>query len=323
MAQQYAPHDQAAFRLFGRTATTTTTWYIDQTAPAGSDRRRSSPCAADAGAVTTTSSRADSNPRRSGRRRRTGWQGRSSRPSGRSTTTSTSRAGRRHAPDVRLPVGRTRSRAMNSSLIGQVGGEFQARADQLANLASSGAASMAGATDAAVASGNQAIANAGVAPPVTVGGPVGAPGIAGSTRAGSSSTTAALSGSRRSKRGGYAKAGWPDRSSAEPPRYAGGAGRVHVGDGAGQLSEGECDQDPRPGRPDVAMNTSAAPGQPAAGHRLPEPDRCRVPAGHDEGVRAEGQAAGRQNTQWQQEFTEKQRQFNKSLTETIGATTFR
>jgi hypothetical protein len=73
--------------------------------------------------------------------------------------------------------------AMNAGLIGQVGGQYQAGADQLSALASAGAAQMSGATDAAVAGGNAALSNVGM-PGVTVGGPVGAPGIAGPTQAG-------------------------------------------------------------------------------------------------------------------------------------------
>jgi hypothetical protein len=52
--------------------------------------------------------------------------------------------------------------AMNSSLIGQVGGQYQAGADELSALASSGAASMAASTQGAIDSAMQATSNVGM-----------------------------------------------------------------------------------------------------------------------------------------------------------------
>src|SRR5262245_59320255 len=76
-----------------------------------------------------------------------------------------------------------RAAEANAGLIGLVGAGYQEGADQLNALASAGAGMMAGATEGAVASANAALGNVGM-PGVTVGGPVGGPGLAGATQAG-------------------------------------------------------------------------------------------------------------------------------------------
>lgn len=73
--------------------------------------------------------------------------------------------------------------AMNASLIGQVGGYYQQGANQLSDMAAGLTGQAAGATEAATGAANAAAANVGM-PGVTVGGPVGGPGLAGPTQAG-------------------------------------------------------------------------------------------------------------------------------------------
>ena len=104
---------------------------------------------------------------------------------------------------------------MNAGLIGQVGGEYQAGADQLSKLAAAGSASMSGATDAAVASANQATSNVGM-PGVTVGGPVGGPGLAGPTQAGVENYRGGTLGAQLLQNaGGFAEAGMAGQIGAQ------------------------------------------------------------------------------------------------------------
>jgi hypothetical protein len=105
--------------------------------------------------------------------------------------------------------------AMNASLIGQVGGQYQAGADQLSQMASAGAASMAAGTQGAVDSANAAAANVGM-PGVTVGGPVGQPGLAGPTQAGVESYYGGtIPAQMLGNAGGYASAGMAGQISAQ------------------------------------------------------------------------------------------------------------
>src|SRR5262245_50057572 len=73
--------------------------------------------------------------------------------------------------------------AMNAELIGRVGSEYSGAAGEISGLAGSLGAAMAGATAADVAAANQSMAQSGNVN-VTVGGPVGSPGIAGEQQAG-------------------------------------------------------------------------------------------------------------------------------------------
>src|SRR5215831_4750410 len=96
---------------------------------------------------------------------------------------------------------------MNAGLIGQVGQQYQAGADQLAALGSPLAAQMSGATQAEVASANAAGANVG-APAVSEGGGAGTPGIAGPGQAAVETYRGAtLPGQAMANAGGYAQAG--------------------------------------------------------------------------------------------------------------------
>jgi hypothetical protein len=105
---------------------------------------------------------------------------------------------------------------MNASLIGQVGGQYQAGADQLSAMAGGLTGMAAGATGGDVAAGNAAIANAGAAPPVTVGGPVGQAGIAGDTQAGVENYYSGTLGAQQLQNaGGYAQAGAAGQISAQ------------------------------------------------------------------------------------------------------------
>lgn len=105
---------------------------------------------------------------------------------------------------------------MNASLIGQVGGQYQAGADQLSAMASGLTGMAAGATGGDVAAGNAAIANAGAAPPVTVGGAVGQAGIAGDTQAGVENYyTGTLGSQQLQNAGGFAQAGAAGQISAQ------------------------------------------------------------------------------------------------------------
>jgi hypothetical protein len=105
--------------------------------------------------------------------------------------------------------------AMNSSLIGQVGGQYQAGADQLSQMASAGAAQMAAGTQGAVDAANAASANVGM-PGVTVGGPVGAPGLAGPQQAGVESYYGGtIPAQMLGNAGGYAQAGMAGQISAQ------------------------------------------------------------------------------------------------------------
>jgi hypothetical protein len=105
--------------------------------------------------------------------------------------------------------------AMNASLIGQVGGQYQAGADQLNAMAAGGAGMMAGATAESVAAANNALGNVG-APALSVGGPVGAPGIAGAAQAGVESYRGGtLPAQMLQNAGGYAQAGFAGQLSSQ------------------------------------------------------------------------------------------------------------
>jgi hypothetical protein len=105
--------------------------------------------------------------------------------------------------------------AMNASLIGQVGGQYQAGADQLNAMAAGGASMMAGATAADVAAANNALGNVG-APALSIGGPVGAPGIAGDAQAGVESYRGGtLPAGAMQSAGGYAMAGQAGQISSQ------------------------------------------------------------------------------------------------------------
>jgi len=105
--------------------------------------------------------------------------------------------------------------AMNASLIGQVGSQYQAGADQLNAMAAGGSAMMAGATQADVSAANQALGNVG-APAVSIGGPVGAPGIAGDTQAGVESYRGGtLPANAMQTEGGFAQAGMAGQISSQ------------------------------------------------------------------------------------------------------------
>jgi hypothetical protein len=125
--------------------------------------------------------------------------------------------------------------AMNAGLIGQVGSQYQAGADQLSALASAGAAQMSGATDAAVAGGNAALSNVGM-PGVTVGGPVGASGVAGATQAGVENYRGGtLPAGAMENAGGFAQAGAAGQIAAQNLRATqeasmGYAGAMHEAD---------------------------------------------------------------------------------------------
>jgi hypothetical protein len=105
--------------------------------------------------------------------------------------------------------------SMNASLIGQVGGQYQAGADQLNAMAAGGASMMAGATAADVAAANNALGNVG-APALSIGGPVGAPGIAGDAQAGVESYRGGtLPAGAMQSAGGYAMAGQAGQISSQ------------------------------------------------------------------------------------------------------------
>jgi hypothetical protein len=105
--------------------------------------------------------------------------------------------------------------AMNASLIGQVGSQYQAGADQLNAMAAGGAGMMAGATTADVAAANNALGNVG-APALSIGGPVGAPGIAGDTQAGVEGYRGGtLPAQAMGTAGGYAQAGMAGQISSQ------------------------------------------------------------------------------------------------------------
>jgi len=144
--------------------------------------------------------------------------------------------------------------AMNSSLIGQVGGQYQAGADALSNMASAGAAQMAQATQASVDAANAASANVGM-PGVTVGGPVGAPGIAGSTQAGVESYRGGtLPAQMLQNAGGYAEAGMAGQIGAQNLRATQEAQAAYLeAIGKARDSRDTALQALVQGRPDIAQ----------------------------------------------------------------------
>src|SRR5215831_16059476 len=104
--------------------------------------------------------------------------------------------------------------AMNAGLIGQVGGQYQAGADQLAALGGLGGM-VSGAVSGDVAAANASLGNVG-APAVTEGGPVGAPGIAGPAQAGVETYRGVtLPGQMLTNAGGYASAGMAGEIAAQ------------------------------------------------------------------------------------------------------------
>jgi len=144
--------------------------------------------------------------------------------------------------------------AMNASLIGQVGSQYQAGADQLNAMAAGGSAMVAGATQADVSAANQALGNVG-APAVSIGGPVGAPGIAGDTQAGVEGYRGGtLPANAMQTSGGYAQAGMAGQISSQNLRAtqeAEAAYQQAIGDA--QRNRASAVKELVAGRPQIAM----------------------------------------------------------------------